>query len=679
MSGKIKLLFFSLAVLILGVYFSAAAIKGALATSTPDSNAIAAAFDVTAQTPSYVAELRQPCLDRNPQRNAYFGALHIHTDLSSDAAGWGTLASPADAYRFAQGESQSRRVRSEASTSLANIQLTRPLDFAAVTDHAKNFGESALCLNPGSDAYQSAVCKVFRGDLSLPVAEHLQAIMRMAVFPLFQDKRPASVCGEDGMACIEASRGVWDQLQRAAEHAYDRSEHCRFTSFVAYEYSLAIEGSNLHRNVIFKNATVPQIPLSANEAGNPEALWAWLKSACLDASQECDVLAIPHNSNWSSGRMFYPYSKRNISVEEQQTQAQLRQRIEPLAEVLQVKGDSECRNGLSGVVGAPDELCDFEKLRAPMELAEDCGDEFGRDGMKLSGCLSRYSYTRYALAAGLDEKQKLGINPFKFGLIAASDNHTGKGGVVEEYGFKGSTSFDRTPAGRLRDPLEIPTLAKADATRFNPGGLAGVWAEENSRDALFEAMQRRETFGTSGPRIEPRFFAAWSLPENLCEQTDMLDIAYRDGVPMGSDLPANTNNEGGPSFLISASKGPQAEDGPLQKLQLIKSWINKDGQMSQRVVDVAGDSASTATVNLQTCERQGKGYANLCTVWQDDEFDSELSAVYYTRAVETPSCRWTHYDCNTFSDEERPKVCSSLTLPKTIQERAWSSPIWYEP
>lgn len=671
-------LMFSL-IFVLFVYLAYTSIRSEFAISKPNEQLINKAFDVSAVMPDYVVDEREPCIDLNPMRNAYFGALHIHTDLSSDAAGWGTLAGPEDAYRFARGEPQSRRIRGELSTDLPNIQLDIPLDFAAVTDHAKNFGESSLCLDQSSDAHGSMVCKLFRGEVSLPLPDHLQAMSRMAVFPLFQKDRPATVCGEDGMACLEASINVWDQLQRAAEEAYDRSSDCSFTSFVGYEYSLATEGSNLHRNVIYKSATVPQIPLSANDAVTPEELWAWLKKSCLDSTEECDVLAIPHNSNWSSGRMFYPYSKREISFEEQQAMAKLRQRLEPLVEVLQVKGDSECRNGLSGVIGVPDELCDFEKLRVPEEEADDCGDGFGSGGMQLRGCLSRYSYTRYALAAGLDEQQKLGVNPFKFGLIAATDNHTGKGGAVDEFNFQGSTSIDRSPPQRLRPPVEIPTVARADATRFNPGGIAGIWAEQNTRESLFEAMQRRETFGTSGPRILPRFFSGWSLPEDLCSQADAIETAYREGVPMGGDLLPGDDRTGSPRFYLSAVKGSHPNDGPLQKMQIIKSWINEEGDMVQSVIDVAGDSSSNANVNLDTCERQGSGYPSLCTVWEDPEFNSDRSAVYYARIVETPSCRWTTYDCNTLDPASRPEVCSSPTLPKVVHERAWTSPIWYSP
>ena len=678
MKKRYWVLIFSL-ITVLFVYLSYSNIRSEFEISLPDEQAISKAFEVSAATPTYVADQREPCRDFNPQRNAYFGALHIHTDLSSDAAGWGALAGPGDAYRFARGEPQSRRIRGEVSTDLPDIQLDIPLDFAAVTDHAKNFGESALCLDENSDAYGALVCKLYRGDIALPMPENLQAMSRMAVFPLFHKNRPAKVCGDDGLACIEASIDVWDQIQRAAEEAYDRSSDCSFTSFVGYEYSLATQGSNLHRNVIYKSATVPQIPLSANDADRPEQLWAWLKKSCLDASQECDVLAIPHNSNWSSGRMFYPYSKREISFEEQQANARLRQRLEPLVEVLQVKGDSECRNGLSGIVGGPDELCDFEKLRVPGAQAEDCGDGFGSGGMQLRGCLSRYSYARYALAAGLDEKEKLGVNPFKFGLIAATDNHTGTGGAVEEFNFHGSTSMDREPVDRLRPPLEIPTVAKADATRFNPGGIAGIWAEQNTRESLFDAMQRRETFGTSGPRILPRFFSGWNLPEDLCRQPDAIETGYREGVPMGSDLLPGDDRTAAPRFYLSAVKGSHPKDGPLQKMQIVKSSINDQGEIVQSVIDVAGDAESDASVDLDNCERQGTGYANLCTVWEDPDFDADRSAVYYARVVETPSCRWTTYDCNSFDPEDRPEVCSSGTLPKIVRERAWTSPIWYSP
>lgn len=644
----------------------------------------------------FAASQREACADRNPQRNAYFGELHVHTAVSHDSGSFGNVVTPADAYAFAKGEAitlklsgddpQSPQAMAALSKQERNaipvVKLKRPLDFAAVTDHAENFGEATLCTTPGSPAYPKAICKLYRGDLRLPVSDVMQPLMRMLGLVIFQNNRSAKICGEDGSRCIDEAANIWRQQQLAAEQAYDRSSTCRFSSFVAYEYSLAKEQANLHRNVIFANATVPPIPLSSKDQTNPADLWQWLKSYCVDTDTGCNALAIPHNSNWSSGRMFYPYTLADdLSENEKRSIAQLRNELEPLVEIMQVKGDSECRNGLSGVVGAYDELCDFEKLRDPKELAEDCGDEVGSGGMSLTGCLSRNSYVRSALIQGLKEQDRLGVNPFAMGVIAATDTHTGTSGAVSESEFKGSTGMDRSAERRLGGPRIVPGVAKGDTTRYNPGGLAGIWAEENSRPALFSAMQRKETFGTSGPRILPRLFAAWDFEQSLCESPDMIEQAYANGVTMGGELLSVVDKALSPTLLVSALKDSLDGAANLQKIQIIKGWVGSDGQLNEQVIDVAGDTdlskVNRQKLNTQTCEPLKSGYQSLCTVWRDPDFDPAISAVYYARVVENPSCRWSTYDCNAFADIDRPAACSNADMPSAIQERAWTSPIWY--
>lgn len=618
---------------------------------------------------------RQACNDHNPRRNAYFGDLHIHTSLSHDSAAWGNATRPSDAYDFARGAPLALRLRGEALADTPVIQLDRPLDFAAVTDHAERFGETRLCLTPGNNAYDSWICSVYRGDTVLPAAESMQPLVRLATM-VMSPYRYSRVCGDDGMDCLRESSRIWQEVQEAAELAYDQTADCAFTSFVGYEYSLAEEASNLHRNIIFANATVPPNPLSSLEAPRPEGLWEWLKSSCIDTDSGCDALAIPHNSNWSSGRMFYPYALSDLPDSEKQRFARLRSELEPLVEIMQVKGDSECRNGLSRVLGEPDELCDFEKLRVPNEVAEDCEDGYGSGGMRLTGCLSRWSYARYGLAEGLNEQRELGINPMKFGIIASTDNHTSTGGAVLESQFPGSTGIDTTPLTRLREPVETP-FAKADPTRFNPGGLTGIWAQENTRASLFSAMKRKETFGTSGPRIQPRLFASWDFPDSLCDDPQRIETAYASGVPMGGDLSAPPRQDSQPTFMLSAMMDGSTNATPLQKLQVIKVWTDPEGTIHQQVVDVAGDAQPTMITDPNTCTSTGSGHASLCTVWRDANFNPAISSIYYARVIENPSCRWTTYDCNTLPLEDRPAVCDSRTLPKTVQERAWTSPVWY--
>ena len=663
-------------VLLLGaLYFWA---RYQFATVVASDADVATFVEHAALRPKFVAAGREPCSDHNPQKNAYFGELHIHTTLSGDAAAWGVITTPHEAYDFARGAGlEVPFVDDGANRETPVVRLERPLDFAAVTDHAESMAEAHICRAPGSYGYGSTLCRAFRGDMELPVDDPvLRSVIRMSAMVMLGE-RSQRICGEGGVECLKATTGVWEEVQRAAEVAYDRSADCRFTSFVGYEYTLEEQGNNLHRNVIFANGAVPPSPLSAREAPKPELLWSWLRRNCKNADVGCDAIAIPHNSNWSSGQMFFPYTLSDYSTEERQRLAALRNEMEPLAEILQVKGESECRNGLGRVLGQADEYCDFEKLRPPGEQAEDCLDSYGSRGMSLRGCVSRWSFVRYGLMEGLREEKLLGSNSFKLGIVAATDNHNSATGSVAESNWPGSVGIDMDPVLRLRAPFDIPNLARSDGTRFNPGGIAGVWAEENTRESLFAAMRRRETFGTSGPRILPRFFAGWNFGQEMCNSPELLTQAYANGVPMGGDLPAPGVDDTAPAFLVAATMDTVEGAAPLQKIQIIKGWTDDDGNMHQKVIDAVGDATPGATVDPATCERSGSGHASLCAVWRDDDFDAAQSAVYYSRVIEAPSCRWTAHDCNAFTESERPQICNSPTLQRVIQERAWTSPIWY--
>ncbi len=622
-----------------------------------------------------------PCANQYPQKKAWFGGTHIHTKASYDATSFGSLSGPDDAYRFGRGEPLSLALRGDPPDyEPPVVTISSPLDFMAVTDHAEALGEVRLCYNEGSEAYSTLACRLYRGDIRLPVEDRLQPIVRLAAFAIFGQDRSVRVCGEDGGRCLAEAERAWLDNQRAAEAWHDRSADCSFTTFHGYEFSLAQESSNLHRNVLFKNSTVPQAALSSKDARTPELLWHWLDEVCTAGGSGCDAIAIPHNSNWSSGRMWYPYSNLDIPDEERRRLSALRARVEPLAEISQVKGDSECRNGIASVLGAPDEFCDFEKLRSPAEAIPDCGEEMGSGGMLLKGCASRYSYVRYALTAGLLEASRLGTNPFKFGIIAATDTHNGTPAAGLEKNHRGSHGSDREAANRLLGEVDVPgDIAKGSPVRYSPGGIAGVYAEENSREALFDAMRRRETFGTSGPRIEPRFFAGWALPEDICDSPDFLASAYRGGVPMGADLPPGPGGSGGPVFVASASRDPRAGAAPLQRIQVVKGWVDAAGATHQAVFDIAGDPDNGATVDPDSCALVGPGFDQLCTSWRDPHFDPAVAAVYYARVLENPSCRWSHHDCIALPAPERPPSCSDPGVPWQIQERAWTSPIWYDP
>jgi hypothetical protein len=346
--------------------------------------------------------------------------------------------------------------------------------------------------------------------------------------------------------------------------------------------------------------------------------------------------------------------------------------------MMQIKGESECRNGLYGVVGGPDELCNFEKIRdMPGVEYEDCEEGTGSGAQAARGCISRLDYARYVLIEGLREGERIGVNPYKIGFIGSTDTHFGTPGNTEEPGRP--TTFR---SSRL-EMLQIDGRPRARVFQ-NPGGLAGLWAEENTRDALFAAIKRREAFATSGARIAPRFFSGWDLPEDLCQLPPEARVSagYAQAVPMGSEI-SSQEREGdrSPAFAVWAHRDIGRADtgeGLLQRIQIVKGWVGDDGSFHQAVFDVAGDPKNGAGVDPETCRPVGPGADELCAVWRDPGFDSDRAAVYYARVVENPSCRWSTRRCLALPEADRPDGCSAPGIPKTIQERAWTSPIWID-
>jgi hypothetical protein len=583
------------------------------------------------------------------------------------------------AYRYAFGESVKLPLGDDFEAR--SVQIDRPLDFMGVTDHAEFFGEQSVCLDESSTGYASSFCDVMRsGEGRAP------ALLKQIISPF--PGRDEETCGEDGLDCAQRTEETWKKIIDAAEVWNDTSGNCERTTFIAYEYSSVRMGSNLHRNVIFRNSAVLNRPVSYVDESREWDLWRLLKEQCIDSDTGCDALAIPHNSNISNGRMFSVDYPGAYTEKEQAERAALRQYIEPIVEIMQHKGDSECRNGVEGVLGGVDELCDFEKFEIFAHKQVSGGDEdmaqcyngFLVDWIPRFGpsCLDRKSYVRYALIEGLIEERRIGVNPYKFGLMASTDTHNGTGGGVQEGDFQGHLgNGDSTAKQRVQFSGAI-----VGNSSNNAGGLIGVWAEENSRDFIFDAMRRKEVFGTSGPRIEPRFFGGWELSEELCGQSDMLDAAYASGVPMGGELPDAAEGQTSPSFLVAASADAGTEKfpgTPLQRLQVIKGWADADGNHHQRIYDVAGDANNGASVNAATCEPRGEGFQQLCQVWRDPEFDPAISAVYYLRALENPTCRYSARQCLEIPEAERPADCADPFFEPVIQERAWSSPIWYTP
>jgi hypothetical protein len=606
---------------------------------------------------------REPCADHDPMRRAFFGDLHVHTVFSLDASTMGTVNRPADAYRFARGEQIGIQPYAADGSPLRKVQLARPLDFAAVTDHAELFGEWNTCNTPDLPGHDSLVCRMYR---RLP---------RLAFFYMNyvanQGERH-DFCGEGGQVCLDAALAPWAEIQRASEEAYDRSEACTFTAFTGYEWTGgAGVGNNFHRNVIFANDVVPRLPISFIDAPVLTDFWGRLGRECTERGEGCDVVVIPHNSNLSAGRMFRTEREDGSPIEVDEARA--RARFEVLVELMQHKGESECMTGL----GNEDELCGFEKLAQ--------GSFRGRFIPYLAEPPIPRQFVRNILREGLAEESRLGVNPFAFGFVGSTDTHLGTPGLVDESGdFPGHGGAGKPPGDDI--PVGLP-----DYIDFNPGGLAGLWAEENSRTSLFAAMRRKEAFATSGPRIVVRFFGGFSYPADLCDQTDLAEVGYARGVPMGSVLrppPAQDVTAGAPVFAVSALADPgdsRATGTPLQRVQIVKGWLSTDGT-HERVYDVAGNPENGAGVSLDTCETHGPDVRQLCSVWRDPDFDPQAPAFYYARVIENPSCRWTGWVCMraavdcTGGDVARDmRACCDAQVPRTIQERAWTSPIWYTP
>jgi hydrogenase/urease accessory protein HupE len=616
-------------------------------------------------TPATFEETRQPCAHHNPLKNAYFGDLHVHTSYSFDAYALDTRNTPADAYRFARGEAVSLPPLDADGKSTQSARLARALDFTAVTDHSEFLAEVETCVTPGSFAYDAQTCKNYRAGSFLPFGVTLTDL-----YP----SRIEDICGLDGTACRDLALQVWERMKQAAEDVYDRTASCSFTSFIAYEYTAVPFLSNMHRNVIFKNERVP-FPISYYEEHTPQALWKELKATCIDAGTGCDVLAIPHNSNLSNGNLFAIEKPEEGTTEAEQ--AALRAELEPLVEIYQHKGDSECSNGLQGPLGIPDELCDFEKLQpAP---AHDCAEEGSSavGGQAGRGCVSQRDFVRSALLLGLQEEERLGVNPYQMGIIASTDTHNGTPGHTDEASYVGHFGkHESVVAGRLQD-----LRYDQGGVRFSGGGLTGVWAEENSRPSLFDAMRKKETFGTSGTRLTVRFFGGWSYSPNLCGDAEMLKKAYAQGVPMGGLLVDAPAGSAAPTFLVSALRDPGDEVNPgvpLARMQVIKGFI-EGKEPKLQVFEIAGKVDNGATVDENTCQPKGAGADALCTVWTDPAFQPGQRAFYYVRVLENPTCRWHARQCLALAPEMRPASCSDPSLPKVIHERAWTSPIWYRP
>ncbi|MFK7898778.1 MAG: DUF3604 domain-containing protein [Myxococcota bacterium] len=644
-----------------------------LAVASPAS---AAASDVAPGEGRDYSETREECRQFTPLRQPFFGDTHVHTVYSFDANGQDTRNTPRDAYRFAKGERIGLQPYDAEGKAGRTAQLRRPLDFTVLSDHAELLGEIRMCSVPGTPSFDSDFCWIYR---AFPASTfQLFAVRNMMQKTRFQ------FCGPNGELCADQSRLVWQDIQAAAEEAYDRTSECSFTSFVGYEWTATVgNGENLHRNVIFQNADVPDLPPSWTDTPSAFDLWKVLQKECVEGVEGCNALTIPHNSNLSGPGLMFASAKLaksgDIDLAVDAREAELRQRWEPLVEIMQHKGESECLPGRN----SKDEFCGFEKL--PYNSFAGVGrvaDEgltaiLAEDNPNASLAPDPRGMVREALKKGVALESELGVNPLKFGILASTDSHLGTPGLVAEDEPKGHGGAGARTTIGLPDDLE-----------FNPGGLAVAWAEENSRDSIFAAMQRREVYGTSGTRPVVRFFGGWDFDPSMCEASDFAKRGYADGVPMGSDLPTRDEGDRDPTFAIWALQDPGSDASPgtpLQRIQIVKGWV-EDGKTREKVVNVAGGK-NRAKVDLDTCEPKGAGARQLCSVWRDRDFEPEQNAFYYARVLENPTCRWSQHlcvDAGVKCDEPETITegfegcCSERHVP-IVQERAWTSPIWYQP
>ncbi|MFQ6538628.1 MULTISPECIES: DUF3604 domain-containing protein [Aphanothece] len=602
-----------------------------------------------------------PYAGRTYPTRVFFGDTHHHTANSGDAFMGGNRLSPEQAYRFARGEEV-------VSSTGQPVKLSRPLDFLVISDHAEGLGviEQVAAGNPALSA--DATLRRW-GEALKAGGKKQQDAMNELVSAQAQGTLPAPV--KDPAVVVPIMRSVWQSYTATAERYNDPG---RFTAMIGYEWTSVPGGNNLHRNVLFRDgkARADQIlPFSAWQSEDPEKLWDWM--ARYEAKTGGRLLAIPHNANLSNGRMFELVDFGGAPLS--RSYAERRSRWEPLQEMMQTKGSSETHPSLS----PNDEFANFGIS----------GWEYGNltlEDKPESPEMRPFMYLRGGLAQGLLQEQKLGVNPFRFGFIGGTDVHNSLT-AIEEENFFGKHVNQEPRADRWKH-LSKQGFGKTRYTwQYEAAGYAAVWATANSREALWDAMKRRETYATSGTRMTVRFFGGWGFkPEDL-RRGSLADAGYRKGVPMGGDLAqaakAGSHGDSAPTFLVAALKDPEGAN--LDRIQVIKIWSDRSGRSHERIHEVvwAGDRKPDAngtlppvgdTVDVATASWTNTiGAPELAAFWRDPQFDASQRAVYYARVIEIPTPRWTAYDAMRFGISMAPEV------PMKHQERAWTSPIWYSP
>jgi hypothetical protein len=629
--------------------------------------AVAMATPVVAQDPMPPSETLEgafpaqkhfsPYAGRNFPTNVYWGDTHLHTGMSMDAGAFGARLMPEDAYRFARGEELT------SSTGL-RVKLSRPLDFLVVADHSDNMGFFPRLYDGDPGFLADPTGKRWYDMIQAGGQQGVQVAVEVIV-AFSNNSFPEALASLPG---TEAYRDAWDVAIDAAEKYNDPGS---FTAFIGYEWTSNKAGNNLHRVVIFRDGgekagiVEPYTTLPPLGSDKPRDLWTQLQA--YEDRTGGRVLAIGHNGNLSNGRMF-PVTDIYTGDDLDRNYAETRIKWEPLYEATQIKGDGEAHPFLSPT----DEFADYETWdQGNLDLSVPKEDD-----------MLQYEYARSGLQIGLQLGQQLGVNPYKFGMIGSTDSHTGLA-TAEEENFFGKHAGTEPSPERYEHPMAKMGDAEYKSTDMAASGYAAVWAKENTRKAIFDAMRRKETYSTTGPRILVRFFGGWEFTADDATNRLPALVGYSKGVPMGGDLQPAPSAGAAPTFLVAALKDPLS--GNLDRIQIVKGWVDGSGNRQEKVYDVvwSGDRrpgsdgklpAVGNTVDVANATWTNTiGSTELIAAWTDPDFDPTVPAVYYTRVLEIPTPRWTAYEAKRFD----------ITLPAdvemTTQERAYTSPIWYTP
>lgn len=607
----------------------------------------------TLENAPYKTKKFSPYAGRNYPTDVYWGDTHVHTNISLDAGAFGNRLGLDDAYRFARGE--------EIVSSTGHpVKLNKPLDFVVISDHSDGMGFFSLMAGGDPLFMKKEEGRRWNrminegGQSATKAALEIIDSFAKGIFP-WKPNDP------------ELAKPVWENIIGAAERYNDPG---KFTAMIGYEWtSLAPPGNNLHRVVVYRDngdKASQTLPYTATDSIAPEDLWEALQA--YEDKTGGSILAIPHNGNISNGMMFDVKTLKDKKVFDV-AYAKQRSRWEPLYEITQIKGDGETHAFLS----PDDEFADYETWDVSnLNFSE-----------KKTTEMLKYEYARSALKLGLEQEEKLGVNPFKFGIIGSTDTHTSLV-AVEEENFFGKHSGSEPSEGRMSHPVMASNGMQIMGWEQAASGYAGVWAKENTRASLFDAMKRKETYGTTGSRMKVRFFGGWEFEKEDALTRSPAEIGYTKGVPMGGDL-NNAPKGKAPSFLVGALKDPVR--GNLDRIQIVKGWMDKKGKLQEKVYDVVWGDADKRRVNKKgklasvgnTVDVKNATWTNtigdpeLITVWEDPDFNARERAFYYARVLEIPTPRWTAYEAKRF-DIKPGKEVRMIT-----QERAYTSPIWYTP